>query len=79
MGKPLKNICFSETACMTKLRKSLVLKRSVKAGHVLKKSDFTIKVAKPSGIDGNLLTSVIGKRIKCDIQEDQALIEDFLI
>lgn len=77
LGTPIKKVSPCEMECIAKLGKSIVLKNFVRAGHVLQKQDLTIKVAEPKGIDGSLLDSVVGKKVKYNLNEDQAVKPEF--
>lgn len=78
LGEPVKKICSSEEACILKLGKTIVLKRSVKAGHILECNDLAIKVAEPRGIDGARVKEVIGRKVRVDLKEDQPLLDEYL-
>jgi len=75
-GRPEKAIRPSEEACRSKLGKSLVAARDLKAGTVLSEELLTVKVAEPHGIRPERLSSVIGLTIKNDLAEDVTLLPD---
>lgn len=74
LGEPVKKVCLSETPCLLKLGKTIVLKKVVKAGDILQKDDLSIKVSEPRGIDGALADSIIGRKVKIDLDEDEPLL-----
>lgn len=78
MGVPVKEIRPSELPFSKKFAKSLVLSRFVRKGHRITKDDLKIKVSDPTGIDASLLSSVLGKIVKKNIDEDESLTPDCL-
>lgn len=62
----------SEKVILTKVRKSLVINKIVKRGHIISKNDLVIK--RPgSGIEPRYYDEIIGKIIKIDLNEDEVL------
>lgn len=78
LGNPLKQLYSSEVTCYEKLRKTLVTAKPLLEGHQLCKEDIKIKVAVPKGIDGLFLDSIIGKRLKRNVEIDESLLYEFL-
>lgn len=76
IGTPIKRLLECEIPCRDKLKKSLVLARYLFKGRRINKYDLKIKVAEPPGIDASLLHEVVGKTLKRDMREDEALTED---
>lgn len=77
LGCPTKMVCGSEFSTMYKLRKVVVTTKRVEAGHVLAKDDLAIKVADPpGGLDGSLIYSALGKRLKVSMNADEPLMPD---
>ena len=73
MGSSKKIMQESELACHKKLGKSIVVRRDIKAGEILKKEDLTVKVSDPKGINPNKLFDIIGKILVKDINYDETL------
>ncbi|XP_017474549.1 PREDICTED: sialic acid synthase [Rhagoletis zephyria] len=69
----------SELPCKIKLGKSIVTAKYLKAGDSLKRSDLCIKVSEPNGIPADHFDSVIGRILKCDIDEDSPILFSHLI
>lgn len=78
LGCSEKRLYSSEIDCYEKLGKSLVFATSLPKKHELCKDDIKIKVAIPKGIDGALLDSVIGRKIKKDVDSDESIFYELL-
>lgn len=78
MGKPSKVMYPSEKTCYNKLGKTIVAAKYLPVGHVLKEDDMLVKVAEPKGIDASNFFSIIGKKLKHDVNEDDSVLFDYL-
>lgn len=78
LGSDEKKVTESDRKNMIIARKSLVAVRSLKSGHVIRRSDLDVK--RPAvGISPMEIYNVIGKRLARDIKEDEALRADDVI
>lgn len=78
IGKPLKIMYPSEKTCYDKLGKTIVAAKCLPIGHVLKEADMLVKVAEPKGIDAANFYSIVGRKLKQDVNEDDSLLFDYL-
>jgi sialic acid synthase SpsE len=72
MGSFVRVVSEAEEDKKDKFRRSIVIKKDLKAGHILTIEDLTSK--RPgTGISPELMNQVIGRKIKLDISEDVVL------
>lgn len=77
LGDGIKKPNESELQIMVNVRKSIVINKSVKAGHVLTEGDIGIK--RPAyGIKPKHFRTIIGKKVKMDIKSDTVLLWDYI-
>lgn len=68
-----RTILPSEMQCRSKLGKSIVATKYLKAGKFLQLCDICIKVSEPNGISAEYFDLVVGKLITADVSEDSPL------
>lgn len=78
LGSPKKEMQISEKACFEKLGKSLVAAKNLKKGDVLVSNSMKVKVANLKGLSPILINYIIGKMVIVDINEDEAILEEYL-
>ncbi|MPC08013.1 Sialic acid synthase [Portunus trituberculatus] len=75
LGSPLKAFQPSEDPCHSKLGKTLVAARPIKAGQKLQEDDLVAKVAEPRGIAAYRLESLVGGYLNRDVELDESVME----
>lgn len=74
LGKKERTILEAESEQRYKMRRSIVAKRNISAGHIIQKEDLTAK--RPgTGITPDKLEELVGKTAVCDIAEDTLIRE----
>ena len=78
LGSFVRTISPAEEQKKLKFRRSVVVTRSLQAGHVLKNEDLTSK--RPgTGISPDLLQYLVGRKLKTDVEEDILLQWEHLV
>ena len=72
MGDGWKTPASEETRNLTRMRRSLVVAHRLPAGHVLTEADLTCK-RPATGVTPAQLSSVVGLRLRADLEEDTIL------
>ncbi|XP_066987639.1 sialic acid synthase [Macrobrachium rosenbergii] len=75
LGSPLKAFQPSEESCYSKLGKTIVAARPIKAGVMLTEEDLVAKVADPRGVSAQRLDDLVGGYLNRDVGEDESIME----
>ena len=78
LGSDKKNLLESEKKPLFKMKKSIVLNKSLKAGHVLTKDDLEFK-SPGGGMEPYEYTKIIGKKISKDLIEETIILPEHLV
>lgn len=79
LGSPLKAFQPSEEPCFSKLGKTVVAGRNLKAGETLQEEDVVAKVAEPRGLPATRIDELVGGCLNRDVQADESILaEDVL-
>ncbi|KAI1303091.1 Sialic acid synthase [Halotydeus destructor] len=73
MGSNVKERQPSEEACYEKLGKSIVATKNISQGTKLSMEHIAIKVSHPRGLDAHLVPTIIGKKVRKNIEFDYAI------
>ncbi|XP_072452808.1 N-acetylneuraminate-9-phosphate synthase isoform X2 [Notamacropus eugenii] len=76
LGSPVKQLLPCEVACNEKLGKSVVAKVRIPEGTILTMDMLTVKVGEPKGYPPEGIASLIGKKAKMNIEEDDTITEE---
>ncbi|XP_069486695.1 sialic acid synthase-like [Ambystoma mexicanum] len=76
MGSPIKQYLPCEEGCHDKLGKSVVAKCPIALGTLLTLSMLTVKVTAPHGFPPEEIYSLVGKRVKWDVAEDEIITKE---
>lgn len=78
LGSFARTVSQAEEQKKLKFRRSIVVRRSLKAGQVLQKEDLTSK--RPgTGIPPDMMDSLVGRTLKVDIREDELIKREHLV
>ncbi|XP_074137936.1 N-acetylneuraminate-9-phosphate synthase [Sminthopsis crassicaudata] len=76
LGSPVKQLLPCEMACNEKLGKSVVAKVRIPEGTTLTMDMLTVKVGEPKGYPPEGIASLIGRKVKVNIEEDETITEE---
>ncbi|XP_044513448.1 sialic acid synthase [Gracilinanus agilis] len=76
LGSPVKRLLPCEVPCNDKLGKSVVAKVRIPEGTILTMDMLTVKVGEPKGYPPEGIASLIGQKVKVNIEEDDTITEE---